>query len=66
MRNFFLAGLYKSTESYCCDFGVGMGVGVGVGSHFKVLHSFVMLWARQCQASYPVWGQVLLVKEMAE
>ena len=29
-------------------------------SHFKVLHqSFFRLWARHCQASYPVQGQVL-------
>ena len=27
-------------------------------SHLKVLRQS-MLWARQCQASYPVWGQVL-------
>ena len=35
-------------------------LGVGMASHFKVLHqNFFMLWARHCQASNPVWGQVL-------
>ena len=30
-------------------------------SHFKVLRqSFFKLWARHCQVSYLVWGQVLL------
>ena len=26
----------------------------------KFCVKFFMLWARHCQASYPVWGQVLL------
>ena len=35
-------------------------MGTGVGVTFKVLRqSFIMLWARYCQASYPVLGQLL-------
>ena len=39
-----------------------MGEGVGLlASHFKVLRqSFLMLWAGQCQASFPVWGHVFV------
>ena len=36
-----------------------------LASHFKVLRqSFFVLWARHCQVSYPVRGQVLLQIEV--
>ena len=38
-----------------------LGFAWALVSHFKVLcQSFLMLWARHCQASYPVQRQVLL------
>ena len=34
---------------------------LALASLFKVLRQiFFMLWVRLCQVSYPVWGQVLL------
>ena len=56
----FLACLYGSTESYCSHFDTGMGVGVGATLR-SFTSKFFMLWARHCQMSYPVWGQVLLI-----
>ena len=55
----FLSRLYESTESYCCHFEVGVGVGVTPKFYVK----FFMLWARHCQVSYPVRGQVLFKRE---
>ena len=38
-----------------------MGVGIGV-TLLSFMSKFFMLWATCCQASYHVWGQVLLTE----
>ena len=54
----FLAHLYKSTKTYCCHFDVGIGTGVTL---YSFILKFFMLWTKDCQVSYPLRKQVLLL-----
>ena len=54
-------------KSYCTIPGIGFGIGCVVGTDASVgkmlqfYVKFFMCWARRCQVSYSVCGQVLFV-----
>ena len=52
----FLALLYESTESYCCHIDIGVTL-------YSFILNFFILWAKHCQGSYHVRGQVLLYSQ---